>query len=128
MIITIAICLIASLIVLANYKALRNSKILAAVFILTGAMLATGIILLMQAKESKMIYSAFLSPFIALFLLIIARIWYRKKYGKEIILYMRGLYPIRQEERYVTRFEKLITFVITALSLLVPILIATFIS
>jgi hypothetical protein len=123
MIITVAICLIVSLAVLANYKALRNVIILAAVAVVAIGLLATGISLLMQTKDEKTIYSAFFSPFISLCLLMISRIWYRKKYGMEIILYMRGLYPVRQEERFVTRLEKRITFLVTAFSVALPILI-----
>ena len=123
MIITVAICLIVSLAVLANYKALRNLIILAAVAVVAIGLLATGISLLMQTKDEKTIYSAFFSPFISLCLLMISRIWYRKKYGMEIILYMRGLYPVRQEERFVTRLEKRITFLVTAFSVALPILI-----
>ena len=123
MIITVAICLIVSLAVLANYKALRNLIILAAVAVVAIGLLATGISLLMQTKDEKTIYSVFFSPFISLCLLMISRIWYRKKYGMEIILYMRGLYPVRQEERFVTRLEKRITFLVTAFSVALPILI-----
>jgi len=123
MIITIAICLIAALIVLANYKALRNPRILALAVILTIGLLVAGISFTIHSRGEKSIYAAFMSPFLALMFLLIVRGWYKRKFGTEIILYMRGFYPIRYEERFVSRMEKMITFVITLLSVAIPVII-----
>ena len=123
MIITVAVCLIATLLVLANYKALRNSKVLILSFILAAGLAATGISMLIHSKGEKSFYAAFLSPLIALLLFIVARLIYRKRFGGEIIMYMYGIYPIRDEERFVTRLEKTMTFFITALSVAIPIIL-----
>jgi hypothetical protein len=122
MIIKIAICLIASLIILANYKALRNPKIFVAATILAMGIMAAGIYLITHVKGDKTFYSAFISPLMSLVLLLITRIIYKKRHGKEIILYIRNLYPVRHEERFVTQREKNITLLITALAVAIPIL------
>ncbi len=123
MIITIGICLIVTLAVLANYKALRHPKILFFAFFITLALLAAGISLVTHSKGDKTFFAAFFSPFIALVLLEFSRFIYRKKFGLEIILNMHGIYPTRHENRFVTRLEKMITFVITLLAVAFPILV-----
>jgi hypothetical protein len=123
MIITIGIGLIATLLVLANYKALRNPKILGLALVMSTALMVTGISLILHTKGEKTFYAAFLSPFLAILLLLLSRIIYRRRFGSEIIMYMYGIYPIRHEERFVTRLEKTITFFVTALSVAIPILV-----
>jgi hypothetical protein len=123
MIITIGICLIATLLVLANYKFLRNPKILVPAFLITAGLLAVGLSLLIKAPGDKTIYAVFLSPFIALLLLQLVRFIYRRKLHQEIIMHMYGIYPIRSEDRFVTRLEKTVTFLVTGLSVAIPILL-----
>jgi hypothetical protein len=123
MIIAIAICLIASLIVLANYKALRNTAVMIVAFLLTAGIAVTGIYLVTHNEGDKSFYAAFISPILALILLLITRLIYKKRNKKEIILYMRSLFPVRNEDRFVTRREKNITLLITVLSVALPILV-----
>ena len=122
MIIIIAICLIASLIVLANYRSLRKPATFIIATILALGILSAGIYFITHIKGDKSFYAAFISPFTALILLSITRIIYKKRNGKEIILYMRSLFPVHNEERFVTKKEKNITFLITVLSVAIPIL------
>lgn len=123
MIITIGIGLIATLLVLANYKALRNPKMLAMALVLSTGLLAAGISLIVHSKGEKTFYAAFLSPLLAILLLLLSRFFFRRRFGSEIIMYMYGIYPVRHEERFVTRLEKTITFFVTALSVAIPILL-----
>lgn len=123
MIIKIAIGLIASILVLANYKALRKKLVLIMAFVFTLALLATGIYLITNFKGDKTYFSATFSPFLALFLLVITRFIYKSRNGKEIIIYMRGLYPIQHEDRFVTDREKRITFLITLMAAVLPVIL-----
>ncbi len=123
MIITIAICLIGTLIVLANYKMLRKPKLYLLAVLVTGALAITGFLLLSGTRDGRIHLAPFFSPLTALLLFTLARVVFRKIRGMEIICYMYGIYPISYEERYVTRLEKLITFLVTALSIAIPILL-----
>jgi len=125
MIIAFALGLIGAILILANNKYLRKLKVSIAAFILSSGLAVTGIYFILNASretDSRLFFPMF-SPLTALILWLIARLLYKKYQDKEIILYLRGLFPIRHEERYVTKQEINITFIILVLSVLIPFMI-----
>lgn len=125
MIIAFALGLIGTVLVLANNKYLRKFNVSIAAFILSSGLAVTGIYFILNASretDNRLFFPMF-SPLTALILWLIARLLYKKYRDKEIILYLRGLFPIRHEERYVTKQEINITFIILVLSVLIPFMI-----
>jgi drug/metabolite transporter (DMT)-like permease len=123
MLIAFAFSFIGILLVYGNYKFLRRGKALTAVFSITILLGIAGIYLLTTSDpENPYFLMVLFSPLAALILLQLARIFFRKVRGQEIILYLGGFLPKRFEERFVTRLERLITFLITVLSLAIAYL------
>jgi len=125
MIIAFALSLIGVILVLANNKFLRIFWILVFAFFLTIILALAGIYFIINSPketDSSLFFPMF-SPLIALILLQIARRLYSKFHKQEIILYTRGIFPVRHEERFVTKKEINITFVLLILSVLIPFLV-----
>ncbi len=125
MIIAFAFGLIASLLVLANSRHFRRNGIAVLIFIITLVIAACGIYFIMnysKKMDARMLFPMF-SPLTAMGLWLIARLIYRHKTGKEIILHLHGLFPVRQFERHVTGTEKNITFILLLLSVAIPYLL-----
>ena len=119
MLIAFAFSFIGVLLVYGNYKALRRKKVIIAALDITFLLAAIGVYLLIKMEiEDPYFLMGLLSPFFALLLFELVRAAYKKTRGQEIILYLGGLLPKRFEERFVTRLEKLITFLITAAALI----------
>jgi hypothetical protein len=124
MLITFAFSFIGVLLVFGNYKILRRPKPLIIAFIVTILLASAGIYLIRTSDmENPFFVMVLISPLIALLLLEISRMIYFRAQRQEIILYLGGFVPKRFEERFVSRFEKLITFIITALALWLSYLI-----
>jgi len=124
MFIPFAFSLIGVLFVYGNYKVLRYKKVLVAFVIIATLLAATGAYLFIHLKmENPFILMGFFSPVISIFLLEISRLWFRSIRQQEIILYMGGFLPKRFEDRFVSRIEKLVTFLITALALTMAYLV-----
>jgi hypothetical protein len=121
MLIKIAISFIASLLVLANYKALRKPLNLLIAFILASAVMAVGIYLVLHFKGDRTWFSGTTSPFLALLLLVVTRTIYKHRNGQDIIFHMRSFYPLQHENRFVTAREKRITMLVTLLSAAIPV-------
>jgi hypothetical protein len=122
MIIAFAFGVIGSLLVLANSKHLRKQSIFISAILLASAIAALGIYFILNASkdmDGTLLFPMF-SPLTALVLWYIARYVYKARTGLEIIMHMHGLIPVRQEERYVTREEKNITFILLVLSTVLP--------
>lgn len=125
MIIAFALGLIGAILVLANSKFLRAFWILVIAFFLTIILAISGIYLIINSPketDSSLFFPMF-CPLLALILLQIARRLYSKYHKKEIILYTRGLFPVRHEERFVTKREINITFALLILSVMIPYLV-----
>lgn len=121
MIVTITVGLIGALIVLGNYRHLRKRRVFYLTLFFTVLLALSGYYLLSRSeKAEKEIFLIFFSPLSSLLLLRLARFVLLKTRKLEIILYMRGLYPLRSEERYVSRSETFLTFLITALAVAIP--------
>ena len=121
MIVSITAGLIGALLVLGNYRHLRKSRIFHITLFVTLLLAFSGYYLLSQSeKADKEIFLIFFTPLSSILLLRLARFFFQKTRKQEIILYMRGLYPLRSEERYVSRLETALTFLITALAIAVP--------
>lgn len=121
MIVTITVGLIGALIVLGNYRHLRKRRVFYLTLFFTVLLALSGYYLLSRSeKAEKEIFLIFFSPLSSLLLLRLARFVLLKTRHLEIILYMRGLYPLRSEERYVSRSETFLTFLITALAVAIP--------
>jgi hypothetical protein len=123
MLIKFAISFIGSLLVLANYKALRKPFNLLIAFILASALLAVGIYLVLHFKGDRTWFSGTTSPFFALLLLMITRTLYKSRNGNDMIFHMRSFYPLQHENRFVTVREKRITMLVTLLSAAIPVTI-----
>jgi hypothetical protein len=123
MLIAFAFSFIGILLVYGNYKFLRRRKIFLAVFIITFILAATGMYLLMNSTmEEPYFLMAFFSPLAALLLYQLVRMWFFRVQKQEIILYLGGFLPKRFEERFVSRLEKALTFLITAIALVLAYL------
>jgi hypothetical protein len=125
MIIAFALGLIGAILVLANNRYLRIFKVSIAAFIVASGLAALGIYFILSASketDSSLLFPMF-TPVTALIILHFTRILYKKYIKKEIILHLHGLFPIRQEDRYVTRLEINITFIVLFLSVIIPFLI-----
>jgi hypothetical protein len=125
MIIAFAFGFIGALLVLANCRYLRNGKIFTASMIIATLLAGFGIYLITSASkgtDTTKLFSLF-APLTALVLLFFTRIIYRNRTKKEIILHIHGFFPVRQTERYVTRQEKNITFILLVLSVIIPFFI-----
>jgi hypothetical protein len=125
MIVAFAFAVIGALLVLANSKHLRKNSIFTFAFILTVCIAALGVYFIKTApkKTDVTLFFPMFSPLTTLALWFFARLAYKVKTKKEIIMHMHGLIPLRHEERYVTRQEKYITFILLLLSALIPYLI-----
>lgn len=125
MIFSFAFSVIGALLILANCRYFRSNKITAIGFILTAALAGFGIKFILKLPEDsdKTLFFPVFTPLLALLLMHFTQITYKRKNKKEIIFYIRGLFPVRQWERYVTRREITITFTIFLLSVLVPYII-----
>lgn len=122
MIISFAFGLIGALLVLANCRLLRNGKIFTAAFIIASMLAAFGIYLINNASkgtDTTKLFPMFV-PLTALILLFFTRVVYKKRTNKKIILHIHGFFPVREMERYVTRQEKNITFILLVLSVIIP--------
>jgi len=122
MIIAFAFGLIGALLVLANCRHLRNYRIFIAAFILAIVISVIGYYLITTVSKKTDIVMLFpmFTPLTALILLFFTRVVYKKRTKKEIILHIHGFFPVRQLERYVTRQEKNITFILLVLSVIIP--------
>lgn len=119
MLIAFAFSFIGILLIYGNYKILRYNKILFAFFLVAILLSALGGYLYLNVDlQNPFIIMPLFSPLIALILLQLARIWFKFIRKQEIILYLGGFLPKRFEERFVSRFEKAVTFLITAGALL----------
>jgi hypothetical protein len=124
MLIAFAFSFIGVLLVYANYKPLRHNKFLIIAWFVTLLLAASGIYLITSMDlENPYYMMALISPLMALSFLQLARWLFRKIGNQEIILYLGGFIPKRFEERYVTRMEKVLTFLISTLSLLLAFLV-----
>jgi hypothetical protein len=125
MIVAFAFGVIGALIVLANTKHLRKNSIFILVVILAACIAALGVYFIMTApkKTDSILFFPLFSPLTALALWFIARLIYKAKTKKEIIMHMHGLIPLKHEERYVTQQEKYITFTLLVLSAIIPYLV-----
>jgi hypothetical protein len=125
MIIAFAIGLIGAILILANSKYLRELKYSIAAFILSSGLAVAGIYFILNASKetNSRLFFPIYSPLTALVLWLITRLLYKKYQDKEIILYLRGLFPVRHEERYVTKQEINITFILLVLSVMIPFII-----
>jgi hypothetical protein len=122
MIIAFAFGLIGALLILANFRSLRKYGILLTAVISAIALAGLGIYLITHpSKESgPEIFFPFFTPLTALLLMYLTSLAYRKKYRKEIIFYIRNLFPVKHDERYVTVNETYITFALLILSVVLP--------
>jgi len=128
MIIASGFGIIGAIIVLANYKLLRNSRVLTFVFIFVVGLAALGIYFILNASpetDKKELFPMF-TPLTALILWYFARKLYKKYRKQEIILYMYGLFPVKHDNRYVTRFENNLTVILLVFSVLIPYLFLKF--
>ena len=124
MLLAFAFSFIGILLVYGNYKLLRNLKALTLTFIVSSLLALLGIYLVLTTNtENTFLLMALVSPLIASILLAITQFWYLRVRGQHIILYLGGFLPKKHEERFVSRLEKLITFLITLLALLLPYLV-----
>lgn len=124
MLIALAFSFIGVLLVFGNYKFLRNKVVLITTLIFTTILAVLGIFILTRSDPDNPYFLMItLSPLIALLLLQIVRTLFFRARGQEIILYLGGIIPRRFEERFVSRLEKLVTFLITVMALLLPYLI-----
>lgn len=122
MIIAFAFGLIGALIILANFRSLRKFGILLIAFPSAIALAGLGIYLLTHpSKETDPeIFFPFFTPLAALIMMFLTSLVYRKKQRKEIIFYIRNLFPVKHDERYVTANETYITFTLLILSVMLP--------
>lgn len=127
MIIAFAFGLIGALLVLNNYKYLRHSWVTALAFLLTAGVSALGIYFILNASKETdcSLFFPLFTPLTSLILLHFTRLLYKKRMKQEIIFYMYGLFPVKHEERYVTRPENYITFIVLVLSVVIPYIILT---
>jgi hypothetical protein len=125
MIVAFAFGVIGALIILANSKHLRKNSIFILAIILSAFIAALGVYFIITApkKTDSTLFFPMFSPLAALALWYIARVVYKAKTNKEIIMYMHGLIPLKHEERYVTQQEKYITFILLVVSAVIPYLI-----
>jgi hypothetical protein len=128
MIIAFAFGLIGALLVLANHKYLRNITIMITAYILTTglALLCAYFIKHASLKTDTLLFFPMLTPFTALIFLHFTRFLYKRKNKKEIILHMHGFFPYRPDERFVTRSEIYITFIVVILSVIIPYAVLKF--
>jgi hypothetical protein len=124
MIIAFAFGLIGALLVLANHKYLRILKVSIAVLIPATGLAIAGIYFILNSppETDSTLYFPMFTPIMALLLFQVTRLIYKKRLKKEIILYIFGLFPIRHEERYVTKLENNITFILLITSVIIPYL------
>lgn len=125
MIISFAFGLIGSLLVLANSRFLRKNIIFIIALILAAGLAGTGIYFILhssKATDKRLLFPMF-TPITAILLYLYTSLIYKKIKKMEVILHMHGLFPVRQYERYVTRPERIITFCLLILSVLIPYLI-----
>jgi hypothetical protein len=122
MIVAFAFGLIGALLVLANYRILRKPAISVIAFILAAGLVYLGIYFMLHSSketDTRMFFAMF-SPLTALILFHITRYFYKKSNEREIILHLKGLFPVKQEERYVTKREINITFILLVSAVLIP--------
>jgi hypothetical protein len=125
MIIAFAFSIIGSLLILANYKFLRKKSILIISFIFALLITALGIYFIRNAPPEmnyKQLFPMF-TPLVALIMLYFTQRMFKNKTGKELILFLKGLFPVRHEERYISNFEIRVTYILLALSVVIPYLI-----
>lgn len=125
MIIAFAFGLIGALLVMANHKYLRIFRVSIVVFIATAGLAVMGIYFILNSSpktDTNLVFPMFV-PLTAMVIFHFTRLFYKKQEKKEIILHIHGLFPIRQDERYVTKFEIYITFILLVLSVVIPFII-----
>jgi len=125
MIIAFAFGIIGALLVLANSRALRKNRIFLTALILTAGLAALGMYFIFHSSKDmdKSELFPLFSPLAAILFWFLTRVIYKSKTRKEIIIHMYGLFPVRQDERYVTQAEKFITFTLLVLSVITPYII-----
>lgn len=125
MIVAFAFGVIGALIVLANSKHLRKNSIFIIALLLALGIAAAGVYFILTApkKTDSALFFPMFSPLAALTFWFIARLVYKARTKKEIIMHMHGLIPLKHEERYVTQQEKYITFTLLVLSAIIPYLV-----
>ena len=125
MIIAFGLGLVGALLILANNKYLRIFRVSVVAFILAGGLGTLGIYFIINSpKETDgALFFPMFTPLTALILMHFTRLLYKKYIKKEIILHIQGLFPIKHEERYVTKLEINITFILLVLSAVVPYLV-----
>jgi hypothetical protein len=128
MIIAFAFGLIGALLVLTNNRSLRKFWIFIIALILAAGLSGLGIyfIIFVPAETGNDLWFPMFTPLTALILLYLTRRIYRVKAKKDIIIHMYGLFPVRQDERYVTQAEKFITFILLLLSVVIPYVVLIF--
>jgi hypothetical protein len=125
MVLAFAFSFIAILLVLGNYKLLRRAVPLVFFFIISFASMGSGIYLLLNVKsEEPYLLMPMMSPAVALLLLEASRMIFLKLRKLEIIMYLGGFLPKKHEERFVTGADKAVTFLIVAVSMIAPYLLA----
>ena len=128
MIISFAFGLIGALLILANSRFFRKTGIAVAILLVTTLLAAAGVYFILnysKKMDTRMLFPLF-APLAALLLWFMARLIYKQRTGKEIILHIHGLFPVRHYERYVTAREKFITFILLIFSVIIPYLILIF--
>jgi len=125
MIVAFAFGVIGALIVLANSKHLRKNSIFIIAILLAACIAAAGVYFIMTSpkKTDSTLFFPMFAPLTALVLWFIARLVYKARTKKEIIMHMHGLIPLNHEERYVTQQEKYITVMLLVLSAIIPYLV-----
>lgn len=125
MIIAFAFGVIGALLVLANSKHFRKNSFFIIGLFLTLVIAATGIYFILTAdkKTDSTLFFPMFSPLTTLMLWFLTRMVYKAKTGKEIIMHMHGLIPVKHETRYVTQQEKNITFILMVVSVIIPYLV-----
>jgi hypothetical protein len=124
MIVTIALAFIGALMVLANYKFLRKIKTRIIIILISGLIASVGVYLLINSPKDLKPWALtpLFTPISALFLFLISRAYWLRTRKQEIILYIKGFYPIKHEERFVSKLEINITIAITFFAIIIPLL------
>jgi hypothetical protein len=125
MIIAFAFAAIGAILVLANTFYLRRNLFFIIALILTLIITALGVYFIKTVPKSTDIRLFFpmFSPLTTILLWSLARMVYKSRTEKEIIMHMHGLIPLKQEDRHVTSPEKNITIIILVMSVIIPYLV-----
>ena len=122
MLVTIALAFIGVLLVLANYKYIRKIKfrIIALVFSATPAVIGSYYIMNPHKGMQISALTPLFTPITAFILFLITRAIFNFYKKQELILYIKGFYPVKNEERFVSPLEVTLTALITFLAVIIP--------